>query len=111
MGFTAIRDMVDRVKPVGIGEIGLDYHYSADSAELQQKAFALIKEKNLILDLSNLSSMDSSGLSAILGSSTLGMEFGKMLYIMIPSSEARKALESTGFMDMFNIIFSVTEVV
>ena len=35
-----IRDMVDRVKPVGIGEIGLDYHYSADSAELQKKAFA-----------------------------------------------------------------------
>ena len=79
--------------------------------ELQQKAFALIKEKNLILDLSNLSSMDSSGLSAILGSSTLGMEFGKMLYIMNAASEARKALESTGFMDMFNIIFSVTEVV
>ena len=84
---------------------------SYNFTELQQKAFVLIKENNLVLDLSNLTSMDSSGLSAILGSSTLGLEFGKMLYIMNPSSEARRALESTGFMDMFNIIFSVTEVV
>ena len=84
---------------------------SYNFTELQQKAFGLIKENNLVLDLSNLTSMDSSGLSAILGSSTLGLEFGKMLYIMNPSSEARRALESTGFMDMFNIIFSVTEVV
>ena len=84
---------------------------SYNFTELQQKAFVLIKENNLVLDLSNLTSMDSSGLSAILGSSTLGLEFGKMLYIMNPSSEARRALESTGFMEMFNIIFSVTEVV
>ena len=84
---------------------------SYNFTELQQKAFVLIKENNLVLDLSNLTSMDSSGLSAILGSSTLGLEFGKMLYIMNPSSEAQRALESTGFMDMFNIIFSVTEVV
>ena len=84
---------------------------SYNFTELQQKAFVLIKENNLVLDLSNLTSMDSPGLSAILGSSTLGLEFGKMLYIMNPSSEARRALESTGFMDMFNIIFSVTEVV
>lgn len=84
---------------------------SYNFTELQQKAFALVKENNLVLDLSNLTSMDSSGLSAVLGSSTLGLEFGKMLYIMNPSSEARRALESTGFMDMFNIIFSVTEVV
>ena len=84
---------------------------SYNFTELQQKAFALVKENNLVLDLFNLTSMDSSGLSAILGSSTLGLEFGKMLYIMNPSSEARRALESTGFMDMFNIIFSVTEVV
>ena len=84
---------------------------SYNFTELQQKAFVLIKENNLVLDLSNLTSMNSSGLSAILGSSTLGLEFGKMLYIMNPSSEARRALESTGFMDMFNIIFSVTEVV
>lgn len=84
---------------------------SYNFTELQQKAFVLIKENNLVLDLSNLTSMDSSGLSAILGSCTLGLEFGKMLYIMNPSSEARRALESTGFMDMFNIIFSVTEVV
>ena len=84
---------------------------SYNFTELQQKAFSLIKEKNLVLDLSGLASMDSSGLSVILGSSTLGEEHGKRLYIMNPSSGARKSLEATGFMDTFNIIYSITEVV
>lgn len=78
---------------------------------LRQRAFSLIQEDNLVLDLSDLTSMDSSGLSVILGSSTLGEECGRALYIMNPSPGARKSLESTGFMDMLNIIFSVTEVV
>ncbi len=79
--------------------------------ELRQRAFALIREENLVLDLSALTSMDSSGLSVILGSSTLGEEAGRRLYLMRPSAGARRALESTGFMDMLNIIYSVTEVV
>ena len=84
---------------------------SYNFTELQQKAFSLVKENNLVLDLSGLHSMDSSGLSVILGSSTLGEEYGRTLYIMNPSSSARKSLESTGFVDMFNIIYSVTEVI
>ena len=84
---------------------------SYNFTELQQKAFSLVKENNLVLDLSGLHSMDSSGLSVILGSSTLGEEYGRTLYIMNPSSSARKSLESTGFVDMFNIILSVTEVI
>ncbi len=79
--------------------------------ELRQRAFALIREDNLVLDLSALTSMDSAGLSVILGSSTLGEEYGRTLYIMNPSAGARKSLESTGFMDSFNIIHSVTEVI
>lgn len=84
---------------------------SYNFTELQQKAFVVVKEKNLVLDLSGIASMDSSGLSVILGSSTLGEEHGRRLYIMSPSAGARKALEATGFMDMFNIIYSITEVV
>ena len=38
---------------------------SYNFTELQQKAIAFVKENNLVLDLSNLTSMDSSGLSAI----------------------------------------------
>jgi hypothetical protein len=36
-------------------------------------------------------------------------DFGQKLYIMRPSNEARKALESTGFIDFFPIIQAVTE--
>lgn len=84
---------------------------SYNFTEFQQKAYALVKDNNLVIDLSNLSSIDSSGISTIFGSITLGQEFGRTLYIMNPSPEARKALSSTGFMDNFNIIFSVTEVI
>ena len=84
---------------------------SYNFTEFQQKAYALIKDNNLVIDLSNLASIDSSGISTIFGSITLGQEFGRTLYIMNPSPEARKALSSTGFMDTFNIIFSVTEVI
>lgn len=83
---------------------------SYNFTEFQQRAYSLIHEKHLVLDLSGLISMDSSGLSAILGSSITGEDFGSKLYIMNPSVGARKALEATGFFDLLNIIHSVTEV-
>lgn len=83
---------------------------SYNFTEFQQKAYSLIHEKHLVLDLSGLTSMDSSGLSVILGASIIGEELGTRLYIMNPSVGARKALDSTGFFDLLNIIHSVTEV-
>ncbi len=83
---------------------------SYNFTEVQKKAFSLIQETNLVLDLSETMSMDSSGLSVILGSYNVGEESGHTLYIMRPSSGAKKALESTGFIDTFHIIQTVTEV-
>ncbi|MBO5137235.1 MAG: STAS domain-containing protein [Spirochaetaceae bacterium] len=83
---------------------------SYNFTEFQQKAFSLIRSTNLVLDLSEVISMDSSGLSVILGAYTTGEDAGNTLYIMRPSTGAHKAIESTGFIDTFHIIQTVTEV-
>lgn len=79
-------------------------------AEFKTKAYSYIRENNLVLDLSEVTDMDSSGLGVIMGAFNDGEETGYTLYLMRPSSAAYKALDSTGFTDMFNIIHSVTEV-
>lgn len=78
--------------------------------EFKTKAYSYIRENNLVLDLSEVTDMDSSGLGVIMGAFNDGEETGYTLYLMRPSSAAYKALDSTGFTDMFNIIHSVTEV-
>ena len=79
--------------------------------ELQNKVFVLINQTNLVLDLSEVTKIDSSGLSVIMAVHNEGEELGQKLFLMRPSSDAKRALESTGFIDTFNIIQSVTEVV
>jgi anti-anti-sigma regulatory factor len=40
-----------------------------------------------------------------------GEQLGNKLYIMKPSEVVRLAIESTGFSEMFTVIYSLTEVV
>lgn len=79
-------------------------------AEFKTKAYSYIRENNLVLDLSEVTDMDSSGLGVIMGAFNDGEDTGYKLYLMRPSSAAYKALDSTGFTDTFNIIHAVTEV-
>jgi anti-sigma B factor antagonist len=80
-------------------------------AEFQVKVYALIKQTNLVLDLSRVTNLSSSGLGVIMAAWDDGEQNGTKLYIMKPSEIVRLALESTGFSDMFSIIYSLTEVV
>lgn len=77
--------------------------------ELQSKVFSLIEETNVVLDMAEVVRVDSSGLGVIMAAFNDAEDFGQKLYIMRPSNEARKALESTGFIDFFPIIQAVTE--
>lgn len=79
-------------------------------SEFKTKAYSYIRENNLVLDLSEVTDMDSSGIGVIMGAFNDGEETGYKLYLMRPSTAAYKALDGTGFTDMFNIIHSVTEV-
>lgn len=79
--------------------------------EFQTKVYALIKETNLVLDLSRVTNMSSSGLGVLMAAFDDGEELGNKLYIMKPSEVVRLAIESTGFSDMFTVIYSLTEVI
>lgn len=79
--------------------------------DFKAKAYSYIQETNLVVDLSNVQSIDSSGLGVFMGVFNDGEECGNVFYMMNPSVEALNAINSTGFTDTFNIIHSVTEVV
>jgi len=83
---------------------------SYNFTEFQQKAFSLIKEANLVIDLSEVTSIDSSGMSVIFGTHIDGEEKGHVLYLMHPSAGVQKAIDATGFSDTLQIIHSITEV-
>ena len=79
--------------------------------EFKMKVYSYLLENNVVLDLSEISAIDSSGLGVIMGAYNDGEESGYSLYLLRPSNAAEKALDSTGFIDSFNVINSVTEVV
>ncbi len=79
--------------------------------EFQEKVYALIKETNLVLDLSRVTNLSSSGLGVLMAALDDGESIGKKLYIMKPSEIVRLAIESTGFNEMFTVIYSLTEVI
>lgn len=79
--------------------------------EFQVKVYSLIKKGNLVLDLSRVTNLSSSGLGVLMAALDDGEENGNRLYIMKPSEIVRLAIESTGFSELFTVIHSLTEVV
>lgn len=78
--------------------------------EFQDKVYDLIKKENLVLDLSRVTNLSSSGLGVLMAALDDGSECGNKMYVMKPSEIVRLAIESTGFKDMFTVIYSLTEV-
>lgn len=79
--------------------------------EFQAKVYSLIKVTNLVLDLSRVTNLSSSGLGVLMSALDDGEEAGFKLYVMKPSEVVRLAIESTGFSEMFTVIYALTEVV
>ncbi len=79
--------------------------------EFQAKVYSLIKQTNLVLDLSRVVNLSSSGLGVLMAALDDGESLGNKLYIMKPSEVVRLAIESTGFSELFTVIFSLTEVI
>ncbi len=79
-------------------------------SEFQEKMDRYIIDSNVVVDMSMVTGVDSAGIGVVLAGYNDGEEFGNKLFIMNPSESARHGLERTGFIDMFNIIHSVTEV-
>lgn len=78
--------------------------------DFQNRVYSLIRATNVVLDLSRVSNLSSSGLGVLMTAVEDGQETGHKLYIMGPSEIVRMAIESTGFAQLFPIIRSVSEV-
>lgn len=80
-------------------------------SDFKIKVFFFVHDINVVIDLSAVTLIDSSGMSVILGGCIAAEMSGNKLYIMQPSKQALRAIEATGFADTIPIIFSVTEVI
>ncbi len=83
---------------------------SYTSQEFQNKVYDYIKKTNVVLDMSQVEKIDSTGMGVIMAGFNDGLESGKKLYILTPSPVVREAIDDTGFSDTFYFIHSVTEV-
>ena len=79
-------------------------------SDFQTRVYAVIKESNLVLDLSTVFEIDSVGMGVIMGAFNDGLESGKKLFLLNMSPQAQITVSNTGFIDAFNVISSVAEV-
>ena len=78
--------------------------------EFERKVYDLIKEHSIVLDLSRVTNLSSSGLGILMAASEDGAELGHTIYIMNPSEVVNLAIASTGFAEAFPIIHSFDEI-
>ncbi len=76
----------------------------------EEKVYAGIKEKNIVMDLAKVTNMSSSGLGVLMSAHDDGEETGHEIFILNPSEVVKMAIDSTGFSDMFKVIHSLDEV-
>lgn len=78
--------------------------------EFKNRVYNNIKETNVVVDLENVTEMDSTGIGILFAGFNDGLEVGHRLYLMNMSPSAHKAVQDTGFLDAFRVIQSVSEV-
>ena len=79
-------------------------------SEFEAKIFDAIKISDVVLDMSAVTHLSSSGLGVLMSANEEGEEVGHRIYIMQPSNAVKLAIDFTGFSDMFNFIHSIEEV-
>lgn len=83
---------------------------SYTSSEFSSKVYGHIVNTNLVLEMSQVETIDSTGIGIIMAGFNDGLDSKHKLYIMNPSPASRQAIDDTGFSDTFFFIHSVTEV-
>ena len=63
--------------------------------ELKTKVYSYILDSNVVLDMSQVSQLDSTGLGVIIAAHNDGEGCGTKIFILNPSNEARHSLEKT----------------
>lgn len=77
--------------------------------DFESKLYETVLKKNVVLDMSNLVELDSSGLGLLMAAFNDSVDAGNKLYFLSMSNESLRALTETGFKSEFNIINSITE--
>ena len=97
---------------------GANYHlYELEGAlnaytlgEFQNTLYSAVLKNNIVLDMSKLIDLDASGIGLLMAAFNDSEDANHKLYFMSMSNESEKAITSTGFKSLFNIVNSVTEV-
>lgn len=79
-------------------------------AEFEKRAYEIIKETHVVLDMSKVNAIDSCGLSVLFGCFNDGKPKNRTVFLLKPSAAVMDALAATGFDDTFRRIHSVTEI-
>ncbi len=77
--------------------------------EFENKLYEAVIKKNVVLDMTNLIEMDSSGMGMLMAAFNDSVDAGFKLYFLSMSNESSRALAETGFKSEFFIINSITE--
>lgn len=77
--------------------------------DFETKLYENVLKKNVVLDMSQLVELDSSGLGLLMAAFNDAVDAGNKLYFLSMSNESLRALTETGFKSEFNIISSITE--
>ncbi|MCQ2598057.1 MAG: STAS domain-containing protein [Treponema sp.] len=77
--------------------------------DFENKLYENVLKKNVVLDMSQLVELDSSGLGLLMAAFNDANDAGNKLYFLSMSNESLRALTETGFKSEFNIINSITE--
>lgn len=78
-------------------------------APLQMKLHSLLRTSDVVLDLSRVDVLSSSGLGALVAAVEAGDESGNRLFLLRPSRIVRLAIESSGFAHLFTVVESPEE--
>ena len=76
----------------------------ATYAEFQMKLHSLMRRSDVIVDMSRVRCLSSSGLGAIIAAMEGGSEWGTRLFLLKPSAIVRLAIEASGFGYLFPVI-------
>ena len=78
--------------------------------EFEKKIYSLIKEHSLVLDVSRVTNLSSSGLGILMAASEDGADAGHKIYILNPSEIVKLAIASTGFSEVCSFAHSLDEI-
>lgn len=91
------------------GEI--DHHTAEIAREKIDNYYSIKRLKNMIIDLSNINFMDSSGIGLIMGRYKMVSENGGRLYLVNVGERVRKILQISGILKIIDIYSDPHEII